>query len=136
MPTTAVTTVSASGAAAASVSASGPPSTAVSVSASRTARSLAAASSVITASLGRNFRHWASIRSALAWAVRAATRSPSCSATSSVWRPMEPVAPKMEIVLLIAYALTRRSMISTTGVTNNTLSNRSSTPPCSKNSRP
>ena len=102
MPTTAVTTVSASGQTAASSRASGPPRTRVSVSARRTARSFAAASSVSTASRGRNFLAWASSRSALEWAVRAATRSPSCSATSSVWRPMEPVAPKIEIVLLIA----------------------------------
>ena len=84
MPTTAVTTVSASGQTAASVRASGPPKTLVSVSARRTARSFAAASSVRTASRGRNLRAWSSSRSALEFAVRAATVRPSCSATSRV----------------------------------------------------
>ena len=104
MPTTAVTTVSASGSTAASSSPSGPPITFVPVSASRTARSLAAASSVRTARDGRNFRTCSSTRSTLDRAVIAATRRPICSATSNVWRPMEPVEPKMEIVLLIVYS--------------------------------
>ena len=108
IPTTAVTTVSASGQTAASNRASGPPKTLVSMSARRTARSRAAASSVRTASRGRNFRTCASSRSTSMWAVRAATRSPSCSATSNVWRPIEPVAPKIEIVLLIALSYSKQ----------------------------
>src|SRR5699024_4562150 len=63
---------------------------------------------VSTVSRGRNFLAWASSRSALELAVRAATRSPSCSATSSVWRPMEPVAPKIEIVLLMILSYSQK----------------------------
>ena len=136
IPTTAVTTVSASGIVAASIRASKLPMTFVSVSARRTARSFAAASSVSTARRGLNCRACSSMRSTLAWAVKAATRRPICSATSSVWRPIEPVEPKMEIVLLIVYYFTKFKMISMTGVTNSTLSNRSSTPPCSRNRWP
>ena len=84
MPTTAVTTVSASGITAASTRASVPANTFTDVSCKRTASSFAAASSVITARRGRNFRHCASIRSTLELAVSAATRRPSCSATSKV----------------------------------------------------
>ena len=105
MPTTAVTTVSASSSTAASISAAVPANTFTGVSAKRIASSFAAVSSVITAKAGRNFRHWASIRSTLELAVSAATRSPSCSATSRVWRPMEPVEPNIEIVFVMVCPL-------------------------------
>jgi hypothetical protein len=105
IPTTAVTTVSASGSAAASSRAANPPSTLVSVSFSRTAKSRAAASSVITARRGWNFRTCASKRSTLLFAVSAATQRPNCSATSRVWRPMEPVDPNIDIVFVIFLVL-------------------------------
>ena len=73
IPTTAVTTISASGNIAASSSPSGPPTTLVEVSANRTARSRAAEVLVRTANSGRNFRTWASSRSTLELAVKAAT---------------------------------------------------------------
>ena len=105
MPTTAVSTVSALGMAAASIRPSIPPSTRTLVSASFTRRSAAARSSIITASSGRNRRAWASSLSTLELAVRAATPMPQASMTSSVCRPMEPVAPSREIRLLISLLL-------------------------------
>ena len=79
----------------------------------------------------------------LAWAVMAATRRLSCCATSSVCRPMEPVEPKMEIVLLIIPSYSRklkiicisqttqrhRSTSHTAGAAKVTESNRSRMPP-------
>jgi glutaminase len=65
-------------------------------------------------------------------AVMAATVNPSCSATSRVCRPMDPVEPKIEIVFVIVPSLfyyRKLKIISITGATNSTLSKRSSTPP-------
>ena len=101
-PHTAATTVSACGSAAASHSASLPASTLIFISARRVFNSSAAAFSVMTASSGRYLRHWASSRSTFFSAVSAATRRPSSSATDRVWRPMEPVEPRIVIVCVIA----------------------------------
>ena len=55
-----------------------------------------------TASAGWNLRHCCSIKSKLLPQVRAATESPRCSTTERVWRPMEPVEPKMDTVFVIS----------------------------------
>ena len=139
MPTTAVTTVSTPGSVAAVERAETPPWTRVFVSARRTFKSLAAASSVMITCRGRNFRACSSASATLLWAVMAATVSPSCSATSRVCRPMEPVEPKIDIVFVISTSLfyyRKLKIISNTGATNSTLSNRSSTPPWAKNRCP
>ena len=139
MPTTAVTTVSTPGSVAAVERAETPPWTRVFVSARRTFKSLAAASSVMITCRGWNFRACSSASATLLWAVMAATVSPSCSATSRVCRPMEPVEPKIDIVFVIPTSLfyyRKLKIISNTGATNSTLSNRSSTPPWARNKCP
>ena len=101
MPTTAVITVSAEGSSAASTRPSMPAATRVLVSASRTFKSAAAFSSIITASSGWNCRTCSSMRSTLALAVKAPTVMPQAAITSSDCRPMDPVEPKIEMRLLI-----------------------------------
>ena len=102
MPDTAVTTVSAESSKAAASSPSIPPATLIFISERRRFNSSAAASSNKTASSGRNLRHCASSSSTFREAASAATGICSFSATSSVWRPMEPVEPRMEIRFVTA----------------------------------
>ncbi len=101
MPDTAVTTVSASGSAAAASRPSMPLRTVIFISASRAFNSCAAASSYKTASSGQNSRHCAASASTSVFAVSAATRTPSVCATSSVCRPIDPVEPRTEMQRLI-----------------------------------
>ena len=100
-PDTAVTTQSVSGRVAASIRPSMPLPTRMPVSARAIFSCFAASSSKAATKAGRNFRACSSRRSIRRFAVRAATRMPVYSATAAVWRPMDPVQPRMDIAFTI-----------------------------------
>ena len=100
-PETAVTTQSLSESVAASRSPSIPTPTRMSVSATAVLKALAACSSYTAQNRGLYLRACCSSRSIFLCAVRAATRTPMCSAAASVCRPIEPVQPSTEMALTI-----------------------------------
>ena len=102
MPTTAVSTVSASGRVAASNRPVRPEATRVLVSAMRVFKSAAADSSQHTASFGWNLRTWSSSCATLRLAATAATDIPQAAITSRDCRPMEPVEPSKDMVLILS----------------------------------
>lgn len=99
-PDTAVTTQSAAFSVAASMSPSIPLPTRISVSASRVFRSFAAFSSNIATNLGFNSLACCSTRSVFLFAVNATTGTPKCFAAAMLWRPIEPVEPRMDTALI------------------------------------
>ena len=63
--------------------------------------------------------------------VKAAALMPSLLQTSTLWRPMLPVEPRITVlpIILPPHARSRNSKSIYAGATNSTLSNLSSTPP-------
>ena len=106
IPTTAVTTRSASGDTAASISPSMPLATFTSISATAARSSFAFSSSQRQASLGLNSR----ICSSKSFTLLPAARAVTCMSllyltTSNVWVPIEPVEPRIAIFFIITYIL-------------------------------
>ena len=131
IPTTAVTTTSASGRVAASIKPSIPETTRISVSASFVFSSFAFSSLYTATKDGCKARACSSARAILVLTEIAHTCASMESRISMVCVPIEPVEPRITIFFMSYNPRleNRCSSSSTSGATKITLSNRSSTPP-------